>query len=93
MCCYKGFHIHVGMLWWRCSGILDMCVVSAIGRFVSVILRSNFLVVCCYRVFWSGFDVLWEVCFWVKVLGRANGVVWGFITDCFSKVVGCCAGF
>jgi hypothetical protein len=30
---------------------------------------------------------------WMKVLGRANGVVWGFITGCFSKVVGCCAGF
>jgi len=40
----------------------------------------------------------------MTVLGRDNGVVWGFITDCFSKVVdyfflkgskvvGCCGGF
>jgi len=31
--------------------------------------------------------------FWVKVLGRANGGVWGSIPGCFSKVVGCCVGF
>jgi len=64
-----------------------MCVVSAIGRFVSVILRSNFLVAWCYQGFWSIFSVLWKECFWMTVLGRDNGVVWGFITDCFSKVV------
>lgn len=29
----------------------------------------------------------------MKVLGRANGGVWGFIPDSFSKVVGCCLGF
>jgi len=29
----------------------------------------------------------------VKVLGRANGGVWGFILGCFSKVVGCGVGF
>jgi hypothetical protein len=29
----------------------------------------------------------------VKVLGRANGGVWGSILGCFSKVVGCCVGF
>jgi len=40
-----------------------------------------------------GFAVLWEVCFWVKVLGRANDVALDFIPGCFSKVVGCCVGF
>lgn len=30
---------------------------------------------------------------WMKVFGRANGDVWGFIPDSFSKVVGCCVGF
>lgn len=29
----------------------------------------------------------------MKVFGRANGDVWGFIPDNFSKVVGCCVGF
>jgi len=29
----------------------------------------------------------------MKLLGRANGVVWGFNPDCCSKVVGCCVGF
>ena len=29
----------------------------------------------------------------MKVFGRANGGVWGFIPDYFSNVVGCCVGF
>jgi hypothetical protein len=29
----------------------------------------------------------------VKVLRRANGGVWGFFPDRFSKVVGCGIGF
>jgi len=29
----------------------------------------------------------------MKMLGIANGVVWGFLPGYFSKVVGCCVGF
>lgn len=29
----------------------------------------------------------------MKVLGKVNGVVWGFLRGCFSKVVGCCLDF
>lgn len=31
--------------------------------------------------------------FWVKVLRRAHGGVWGFFSRLFSKVVGCGVGF
>ena len=50
---------------------------------------------CCMMVhgFFVGFCGSLGGAFWMKVLGRANGGVWGFIPGCFSKVVGCGVGF
>lgn len=43
--------------------------------------------------FLVGFCSCLQGVFWVNVLRRANGGVWGFFPGCFSKVVGCGVGF
>ena len=64
--------------------------IGHVGRFVNIILRAIFLFA---GVFGRFLLFLWELCFWMKVVRRANDVVWDFITDYFSKVVGFSVGF
>jgi len=85
--------------------VVLMVVVTVVLVFVVVLVVSSggfwwclvmvMFFPCCMMV--QGFLV--DFCgslggmFWVNVLGIANGGVWGFTPDCFSKVVCCCVGF